>query len=151
MKPGSRPSYKGEETGTQQSNLLRITKPACSWPGGKQFACFKPSSLCSDHQQTLVTSLPSTGHGALPGRVRSMPTHGPPKAPTLGPGMLFPPQKSTLALNFFQISESQSLHLPCSSFPFLRQHSPPPSLLYDLLLHCVAYLYGSLLHTLVKM
>ena len=90
MKPGSRLAYKGEETGTQQSNLPRITKPACSGARGKQFVCFQPSSLCSDHQQTLVTSLPSAGPGALPGHAGSMPAYCPLNAPTLGPGIFFP-------------------------------------------------------------
>ena len=41
-----------------------------------------------------------------------------------------------------QISESQSLHLPCSSFRFLPQHLPPPDLLYNLLPHCALICMG---------
>lgn len=109
--------------------------------------------LCSDHQHTLVTSLPSTGPGALSAHAGSMPAHRPRVLPLWDLECSSPTETDTrpqLLQVLTQVSESQSLHLLGSSFPFLPQHSPPPTLLSNLLPHCAGYLCGSLLHTLVK-
>ena len=144
---------KGDERKKEKlSNLSRVTKPMSDGPGCG-FVCLKPSSLCSDHQQTLVVDLLCTGHGALSGDAGSMKCPSPCHSPIWGPRTLFRWKNWHALILFWSWLKYQglrSLYPPCSTFSFFLWHSQTSSLLYNLLIYHVSYLYGSLLHGLVK-